>query len=237
MMAAYEYSAWDPPEMEEGSKTLPSNKKKKGGLFDSLGRLFSRSHTDNPKKRTKGRRPLERASSDAGDLHNGFKRSFGQGVRSSFHMVSPYDHISPNSVFSKDGIEIPARRKSNSVPSRPVAKHDTPPLELPDKPKQVRPALRNVFDTNSRPTQAEDNFPPTELSSDRRHPEAQTQPELKFQSHLPSHSHSRSQDSSRSSDQDLELPAVRPRSAGRRHSRPKSIGGDSVASGGILLYR
>ena len=215
--------------MQAKSSTLPSSVKKKGKLMGSLGHLFSRFRRNNPEERTKRKKPLGRTSSDAGDLYDGFERKFGKGLRSSFHVVSPYDHISPNSVFSEDGIEVPARKNMGSVPSRPVAQHNTPPFDIPDKPKQVRPSLENIFDLNEK---AADGDSQSTNSDDRRHPGAQTRPVPQNQSQLPHHTHSQSQDSSHSSDQEQELSTVKPREASRQHRRPKSTSGDSVASEG-----
>ena len=201
-------------------------------MLGSLGKLFSRL---NPKEKN-ARRPIRRSSSDAGDLYEGYERNFGKGVRASFHMVSPYDNISPNSVFSGDGLQM-SPQKASSVPSRPV--NEAPSFELPDRPRLVRPSLENIFDIHhdSKQKRPNDSSTSSKSLSDRRLSEtsANSQP----QSRIPlSRPRSSSQESSQSSEREPDL-IIRQRSSSSSipNDRRRSLGEESMISTGTCIIQ
>ena len=226
-MAAMYYDEYSGPPRPR----RPPVVEKKRGMLGSLGKLFSRK---NPKEK-KARRPLRRTSSEAGDLYEGgFERNIGKGVRASFHMVSPYDNISPNAVFSEDGLQM-SPQKASSVPSRPQVK-EAPSFEIPDRPRLVRPSLENLFDIHRDSKQK----PPNDSSSSSKSfseqkalVNSQPPPQSRQTSSRP---RSSSHDSSQSSDQEPDL-IIRQKTSSSSvpNDRRRSLGEESIISTGIIM--
>lgn len=152
MATAYSYHDWmssplDPYPSQEAEK------KSKKGFLGNLRVLITKWKTTpresaQEKKKKKRGNMLRRTTSQPSitDNYNYFKGN--DGITSSFH-VSPYEDISPNSVFTEGGIQkdLDLQRKRLGIkepsPSLDIYEKD---FEIPESSHSARPSLSNVFD-------------------------------------------------------------------------------------------
>ena len=152
MATAYSYHDWVSNPLDLSSSQELEKKSKKGFLGNlrvilTKWKTTPRESAKEKKKKKRGNM-LQRTNSQPSitDNYNYFKGN--DGITSSFH-VSPYEDISPNSVFTDGGIQkdLDLQRKRLGV-KEPSSSLDiyAKDFEIPESSHSARPSLSNVFD-------------------------------------------------------------------------------------------
>ena len=157
MATAYSYHDWMSSPLDPSSSQELEKKSKKGFLGNlrvilTKWKTTPREGAQEKKKKKKRGNLLRRTNSQPSitDNYNYFKGN--DGITSSFH-VSPYEDISPNSVFTDGGIQkdLDLQRKRLGIketsPSSDIYELD---FEIPESSHSARPSLSNVFDMSGK---------------------------------------------------------------------------------------